>query len=87
MHILVSVLLFFVFCALLIVGLLQVLRDLLERDFYAPPSIAERAPGCSVRLDLDLPGDFDHPVGCEIEAVDVLRGVAVQEREKRDAPP
>jgi hypothetical protein len=41
MHILVSVLLFFVFCALLIVGLLQVLGDLLERDLYAPPSIAE----------------------------------------------
>jgi hypothetical protein len=42
MHFFISVLLLIGFCFLLVVGLLNVLQDLLERDFHAPPRLAER---------------------------------------------
>lgn len=43
MHFLVSLVLIFGFCLLLIVGLLSVLQDLMERDFRAVPSMVEHS--------------------------------------------
>jgi hypothetical protein len=52
MHLLISLVLIFGFSLLLVVGLFSVLQDLLERDFYIPPVIAER----------DSYSDHYHPV-------------------------
>ena len=44
MHLLISLALIFGFCALLIAGLLRILKDLAERDFHAAPLMADRDP-------------------------------------------
>jgi hypothetical protein len=42
MHLFISVMLIFGFCVLLLMGLLSVLQELMERDFLAAPLMAER---------------------------------------------
>jgi hypothetical protein len=44
MHLLISLALIFGFCALLIAGLLRILKELAERDFHAAPLMADRDP-------------------------------------------
>lgn len=70
MHFLLSLTLICSFFILVIAGLISVLRDMLSRDPLVPGS-----------LNLDLPRDLNHPLRRQVEAVDDLRGIAVQEGE------
>lgn len=70
MHFLLSLVLISSFFILIIAGLISVLRDMLGREGFEPGS-----------LNLDLPRDLNHPLRRQVEAVDDLRGIAVQEGE------
>jgi hypothetical protein len=64
MHFVLSALLLCSFVVLLLAGLASVLRDLLSRDLrpmVVPPAGCDRRDQISVGLDLDLPGNLDHP--------------------------
>ncbi len=73
MQLLLSFILICSFFILIIAGLISVLRDMLWRNRPPPPAAAA--------LNLDLPPDFNHPVGRQIEPIHDLRGIAVQESE------
>jgi hypothetical protein len=70
MHFLLSLVLISSFFVLIIAGLISVLRDMLLRG------------GSEARsLNLDLPGDLNHPLRRQVEPVHDLRGIAIQEGE------
>jgi hypothetical protein len=92
MTILVTVLILLAFASLLIFGLFSVLRSLVERNVYAGPVFQDPGPmfqsqsPVKERLDLNLPGNFDHIFGRQIEAIHHFHRVTVEKGEHRQPP-